>query len=380
MLSGASSFSFWAANYIFNFLHFTIVSIIISGIVYAFHHTRDLEGFALWQLCLFFILLESYGITSVCFVGVWSLLPVSHWGLAYSRIFLFCIFTGPLFMLFIISMSDPNTKAPLEFVASFHNMFLCFPPYSLGMGIFYIMANAAHLRECNGVEQFKVEGACDAPRKTARHPWNEFERRAGQEALYSCCVNRRSNSFDLIAYGIGRNLACLLIVLIGSLVIRILKESHFWTTYKKLLAKYEMRSWKGRFPPAGSFEHEIYDYDVLSEILHVENEGIGAPDLVIRKLTKELPGVKKVDELCLKIDRGECFCLLGVAGAGKSATLRMLVGARMPTSGDVTIDGHSLMNDYKNVRKKAYQVTFNLIIILSSIFITADIAPTIPHS
>lgn len=66
-------------------------------------------------------------------------------------------------------------------------------------------------------------------------------------------------------------------------------------------------------------------------------------------MTKEIPGLRKVDNLCVKVDRGECFCLLGVAGAGKTATLKMLVGARMPTSGDVLIDGISLMKNYPKV-------------------------------
>lgn len=72
-------------------------------------------------------------------------------------------------------------------------------------------------------------------------------------------------------------------------------------------------------------------------------------------MTKEIPGSKKVDNLCMKVEKGECFCLLGVSGAGKTAVLRMLVGARMPTSGDITEAGLSLRKNYpKYIRKFGY--------------------------
>lgn len=65
--------------------------------------------------------------------------------------------------------------------------------------------------------------------------------------------------------------------------------------------------------------------------------------------------MKRVDNLCLRVDRGECFCLLGISGAGKTATLRMIVGSQMPTSGDAKIGGYSLMGNYpKYIRRFGY--------------------------
>jgi ABC-type multidrug transport system ATPase subunit len=110
-----------------------------------------------------------------------------------------------------------------------------------------------------------------------------------------------------------------------------------------------MGRWESHLVADSSYyEHEIYDYDVLKENLRVHHTPLSSSGLVLRNLTKtNLPeGFKKVNNLCIKVEKGECFCLLGVAGAGKTATLRMIVGSLLPTAGDVTMEGHSLMRNY----------------------------------
>ena len=49
---------------------------------------------------------------------------------------------------------------------------------------------------------------------------------------------------------------------------------------------------------------------------------------VIRNLTKRYSGASKpaVDLLTFGVKRGECFGLLGVNGAGKTSTFKMLTG------------------------------------------------------
>ena len=50
-----------------------------------------------------------------------------------------------------------------------------------------------------------------------------------------------------------------------------------------------------------------------------------------------------VDNLTLGVKRGERFGLLGVNGAGKSSTLKVLCGDHPPTSGAVHVCGHSVV-------------------------------------
>ena len=51
-----------------------------------------------------------------------------------------------------------------------------------------------------------------------------------------------------------------------------------------------------------------------------------------------------VEDLNLDLQRGQILGLLGLNGAGKSTTLNLLAGVLTPTSGDITIAGHSLLH------------------------------------
>lgn len=62
-------------------------------------------------------------------------------------------------------------------------------------------------------------------------------------------------------------------------------------------------------------------------------------------LTKEYGGRKVVDKLELSIPVGELFALLGVNGAGKSTTIKMLSCLTVPTEGDAQLMGHSVRRD-----------------------------------
>lgn len=59
-------------------------------------------------------------------------------------------------------------------------------------------------------------------------------------------------------------------------------------------------------------------------------------------LTKEYGGRRVVDRLELSVPAGELFALLGVNGAGKSTTIKMLSCLTIPTEGDAELMGHSV--------------------------------------
>jgi len=59
-----------------------------------------------------------------------------------------------------------------------------------------------------------------------------------------------------------------------------------------------------------------------------------------KELTKAFGHVRAVDSLNLTVDAGEVVGFLGSNGAGKSTTLRLMLGLLQPTSGEATILGH----------------------------------------
>jgi len=62
--------------------------------------------------------------------------------------------------------------------------------------------------------------------------------------------------------------------------------------------------------------------------------------LEMKNITKTFPGVKALDNVNLKVKKGEIHSICGENGAGKSTTLKMITGMLRPTNGKVLFNGH----------------------------------------
>src|SRR5271165_5551050 len=62
----------------------------------------------------------------------------------------------------------------------------------------------------------------------------------------------------------------------------------------------------------------------------------------LEHITKSFGDFKAVDDVSLKVYKGEIFCLLGASGCGKTTLLRMLGGFEAPSSGRIFIDGEDM--------------------------------------
>jgi putrescine transport system ATP-binding protein len=71
----------------------------------------------------------------------------------------------------------------------------------------------------------------------------------------------------------------------------------------------------------------------------VWNDPQATPYISIDSVTKKFGDFVAVNDVSLKVYRGELFCLLGGSGCGKTTLLRMLAGFEEPTSGRISIDG-----------------------------------------
>ena len=75
------------------------------------------------------------------------------------------------------------------------------------------------------------------------------------------------------------------------------------------------------------------------------------PVIETKKLTKKYGDLTAVDNLDLKIEKGEVFGLLGPNGAGKSTTLMMLTTLVPPTSGTALVYNFDIIRQPDRVRK-----------------------------
>src|ERR1043165_4618465 len=71
----------------------------------------------------------------------------------------------------------------------------------------------------------------------------------------------------------------------------------------------------------------------------VWNDPQAVPYIKIESVTKKFGEFVAVNDVSLKVYRGELFCLLGGSGCGKTTLLRMLAGFEPPTAGRIFIDG-----------------------------------------
>src|SRR6185437_13580441 len=66
-------------------------------------------------------------------------------------------------------------------------------------------------------------------------------------------------------------------------------------------------------------------------------------------LTKRYGAVRAVDDVSLRVGRGEVYAFLGLNGAGKTTTIRMLLGMIRPTSGAATLLGKCVDADAREL-------------------------------
>lgn len=67
------------------------------------------------------------------------------------------------------------------------------------------------------------------------------------------------------------------------------------------------------------------------------------PMVEFKNVSKIYPGGKvAVENINLRIERGEFVCFIGTSGGGKTTTLRMINGMLIPTGGDITVDGKNI--------------------------------------
>ncbi|XP_064590356.1 phospholipid-transporting ATPase ABCA7 isoform X4 [Zonotrichia leucophrys gambelii] len=95
------------------------------------------------------------------------------------------------------------------------------------------------------------------------------------------------------------------------------------------------------------------DQDVARERARVGNIPPHGHLLLLKDLTKVYRRRKApaVDRLCVAIPPGECFGLLGVNGAGKTSTFKMLTGDTEVTLGEAWLKGHSVLTDLQSVHQ-----------------------------
>lgn len=70
----------------------------------------------------------------------------------------------------------------------------------------------------------------------------------------------------------------------------------------------------------------------------------------VKNLVKHYGSTAAVDDLSFTVEEGQIYGFLGPNGAGKSTTMNIMTGYIAPTSGEVLINGHSILDEPETAR------------------------------
>ena len=71
----------------------------------------------------------------------------------------------------------------------------------------------------------------------------------------------------------------------------------------------------------------------------------------IHNLIKKFGNFTAVNDISFYVEKGEIFGFLGANGAGKTTAMRILCGLSLPTQGEGTVAGFSILNQTEQIKK-----------------------------
>ncbi|XP_077103623.1 phospholipid-transporting ATPase ABCA1b isoform X2 [Siphateles boraxobius] len=297
-ISGVQPYLYWLANFLWDMCNYVVPATLVILIFVCFQQKAYVSATNLPVLALLLLL---YG---------WSITP-----LMYPASFLFKIPSTAYVVLtsvniligingsvstFVMELFGNNEIGGINDILK--NVLLIFPHFCLGRGL---------------IDMVKNQAMADAMERFGE---NRF---------------RSPLEWDMV----GKNLFAMAVEGAVFFIITVLIQYRFFFEPKSLSAK---------LSPIGE-----EDEDVARERQRIMNGSKQGDILELRQLTKVYKRKQKpaVDRLCVGIPPGECFGLLGVNGAGKTSTFKMLTGDSVVTKGEAFLAGKSILREIDEVHQ-----------------------------
>uniref|UniRef100_A0A8C5UIB8 P-type phospholipid transporter n=1 Tax=Malurus cyaneus samueli TaxID=2593467 RepID=A0A8C5UIB8_9PASS len=291
-ISGVKPVIYWLANFVWDMCNYIVPATLVVIIFICFQQKSYVSSSNLPVLALL-LFLYGWSITPLMYPASFVFKIPSTAYVVLTSVNLFIGINGSV-ATFVLELFTNNKLKDINDILK--SVFLIFPHFCLGRGLIDMVKNQAM---ADALERF------------------------GENRFVSPL------SWDLV----GRNLFAMAVE--GAVFFLITVLIQYRPVYAKL-------------PPVND-----EDEDVTRERQRIISGGGQSDILEIKELTKIYRMKRKpaVDRICVGIPPGECFGLLGVNGAGKSSTFKMLTGDTDVTGGEAFLKGNSILSNIQEVHQ-----------------------------
>ncbi|XP_053680207.1 phospholipid-transporting ATPase ABCA3-like [Anopheles nili] len=320
-VSGANVLGFWMVSFLWDFMTFFVTIMFYVAVLAAFQEEGWSTGEEIGRVILVMVV---FGFAFLPFTYLLSFafdIPAS----GFVRVMILNIFTGTIFFMTVFLLLFDGFD--LQHVAEgMEWAFMIFPLFALSHSLSNMNIAVATQQVCD--TQCALIPNCTAQILCQAFP--------------PCC---NTEIFTFERTGISRNLIYLFVLGLVSFILLMCIE------YRVIDRVFRRKS-KQAAPPS---ESDDIDSDVRSEKLRVRGftEGeIVANNLVLRDVTKYYKKFLAVNQLSLAVEHSQCFGLLGVNGAGKTSTFKMMTGDENISFGEAWVNGVSLKANMNEVHRR----------------------------
>ncbi|XP_069042006.1 phospholipid-transporting ATPase ABCA1 isoform X2 [Lepisosteus oculatus] len=297
-VSGVKPIVYWLANFTWDMCNYTVPATMVVLIFLCFQQQSYVSPTNLPALVLL-LLLYGWSITPLMYPASFLFSVPSTAYVVLTSLNLFIGINGSV-ATFVLELFTDQTLNDVNRILK--KVFLIFPHFCLGRGL---------------IDMAKNQAMADA-----------FQRLGAKQTLSPL-------SWDFV----GKNVFAMAVQGAVFFLFTLLLQYKFFISFRPFV---------GSLPPLGP-----EDEDVAKERARVSSGRPSGDILVLKELSKVYRQRKTpaVDRLCLGIPRGECFGLLGVNGAGKTSTFRMLTGDTSITRGEAFLSGYSVLTSLERVHQ-----------------------------
>uniref|UniRef100_A0A182IUJ1 ABC transporter domain-containing protein n=1 Tax=Anopheles atroparvus TaxID=41427 RepID=A0A182IUJ1_ANOAO len=324
-VSGINVFTFWLVSMLWDFLTYVFTALIYIATLAAFQE----EGWSTFEeLGRVFLVLVVFGIAFLPMTylfSFWFEVPAT----GFVKMMIVNIFSGTIFFtaVFLLKFDGFDLSDVAE---GLEWAFMIFPLFSLSQSLSNINVLSTTESVCREQCTEETAALCSSQYICSILP--------------QCCD---TNIFSWETTGINRQLMYMgLVGMVGFLVLMGIEFRVVERVFKR------RRRTTDELAPLS--EDSTIDDDVWREKSRVKglsDAEVANSNLIVSELTKYYGKFLAVNQLSVSVDGSECFGLLGVNGAGKTSTFKMLTGDENISAGEAWVKGISLKSNLNQVHK-----------------------------